>query len=153
MNTEELVIDDGIMEELREISERKGRSLEETIKKYAFAFGEINGYDVLTTNFLNSEEFEDQPEETEEDDSGVLAIDYFGPYVLEEILEDEEMMEDIRKESAQTGECPMAIAQRFVDSMNELMSKSKSKISPALLELWQYYDSSEAQKEEYKKVV
>ena len=113
-----IIIDNEIMEELREISEKKGRSLEETIKKYTYALGEVNGYNGLTINFPNSEEFDSHLEEVEEDDSGVRAIDYFGPYVLEEILEDEETMEDIRKESAQTGECPIAIAQRFVDEMN-----------------------------------
>ena len=146
MDTEEIIIDDEIIEELREISVKKGRSLEETIQKYTFAFGERNGYMSLSTDFPNSED-------VEEEDSGVLAIDYFGPYVLEEILEDEQMMEDIRKESAETGECPISIAQRFVDGMNDFRSKSKSKIPKGILELWRYLDNSETQKEEYKKAV
>jgi len=148
-----ITIDNEIMEELREISEKKGRSLEETIKKYTCAFGEVNGYNGLTTNFTNSEGFDSHSEKVAEDDSGVRAIDYFGPYVLEEILEDEETMEDIRKESAQTGECPIAIAQRFVDEMNEQMSNSKSTIPKAFLELWKYTDNSKANEKEYRKVV
>ena len=153
MDTEELIIDEEVMEELREISVKKGRSLEETIRKYTFVFGERNGYNGLSIDFPNSEEFDSRSEEVEDDDSGVLAIDYFGPYVLEEILEDEETMEDIRKESAETGECPISIAQRFVDGMNDFRSKSKSKIPKGILELWRYLDNSETQKEEYKKAV
>jgi len=134
---------DEIMDELREISERKGRSLDETIRKYATVFSD--GYS-LTTNITDTEETE---YEYVAEDSGVYSIDYFGPYVLEEI--EEETWEDIRKESAQTGEDPIAIAQRFIDALNDLASKSK--IPKALLDLWQYTDNSEIHEKEYKKVV
>jgi len=131
MEAQEIVIDDEVMEELREISEKKGRSLEDTIKKYTCAFGEVNGNISIKTNAQNLEEF-----------------DYYGNYVLEEILEDEETMEDIRKESAQTGESPVTIAQRFVDFLNDLRLHA----DPNIRELRQLV-ASFSQKEEYKKVV
>jgi hypothetical protein len=141
MDTKEIVIDDEIMEELREISIKKGRSLEETLRKYPCALN--GGYEEFsqTTNIWDSEEVEE--------DSGVLAIDYFGKYLMEYI--EEETWEDIRKEAAQTGESPDAIAQRFIDAMNKSMSTHK--IPASLLALWQYTDNSETHEKEYRKVV
>ena len=129
MDSQEIIIDDEVMEELREISEKKGRSLEETIKKYTCAFGEVNGSISLKTNIPDSDDF-----------------DYYRDYVLEDI--EDEVWEDIRKESAQTGECPDAIAQRFVDYLNDL----KSYADPEIRELRELA-ASFAQKKEYKKVV
>ena len=124
-----ITIDNEIMEELREISEKKGRSLEETIKKYTCAFGEVNGSISLKANIPDSDEF-----------------DYYRDYVLEDI--EDEVWEDIKKESAQTGECPVAIAQRFVDFLNDLNSHA----DPEIRELRELAYSF-AQKEEYRKVV
>ena len=124
-----ITIDNEIMEELREISEKKGRSLEETIKKYTCALGEVNGSITLNTNIPDSDEF-----------------DYYRDYVLEDI--EDEVWEDIRKESAQTGECSVAIAQRFVDFLNDLNSHA----DPEIRELRELAYSF-AKKEEYRKVV
>ena len=86
-------------------------------------------------------------------DEKVSVIDYFGPFTFEKIEED--VMEDIKRESAQTGECYMAIAQRFIDYMNELGSTAI--ISPGILKLWRYWENPTEYEEdnevEYKKVV
>ena len=132
MDTQEIIIDNEIMDELREISAKKGRNLEETIEKYTCAFGKRNGYISITAEIPDYKEFEED----------------LGEFVLENI--DDETWKYIRKESEQTGESTETIAQRFVDFLNELGAAHVP--PPEIMEV-RRLSSTFACKKDYKKVV
>ena len=123
--TKEVMFDEEILDELREISEKKGRSLEDTMSMYSCAFAEDNQ--------TYPKHFDD---------------DYSELFSLEEILEDEETMANINEESEQTGESPVSIAQRFVDFLNDLLIHA----DPEMRELRQQA-SLYTVKNQYKAVV
>ena len=63
---------------------------------------------------------------------------------------EDETWEDIRKEAAETGENPDAIAERFVNKMNKLLSNVQ--LPPAIKEVRRLCSLSE-EEYDYKKVV
>ena len=136
MDTKGVIFDEEILDELREISEKKGRSLKDTMNMYASAFAE--------DNLTYQKHFAD---------------DYSDLLRLEDILEDEETMADINRESEQTGESPVSIAQRLVDFMNDLLVHA----DPEMRELRQqaslysvknqYKEFANEKQEKYKKAV
>ena len=157
----EVMFDKKILDELREISEKKGRSLEDTMNMYASAFAgdgqetdfsvDADVFETDTGDFDTDTDVSITDKRIFDTDEVVYAIDYCGEFTLEGIKEG--TWEDLRKEAAETGESLEAIAQYFVDEMNRQLSETR--IEPVFLEAWRYLDSLEAnkQQEEYKKVV